>query len=152
MAIWVPLDRSSAASFRGPGIVEGLKILEQVKRQVNVPILTDVHETAQVAPAADVVDVLQVPAFLARQTDLLLKDRRGRFVVLCPETDLANATLLANRLSHSVKEKNDFTGYWGVAAFPEDALTFEDLLRKGSERLTRFVPLPDERVAAYPIN
>ena len=64
-------NRSSNASFRGPGLVEGLKILDRVKREVGVAVLTDVHETSQAAPAAQVVDVLQVPAFLARQTDLL---------------------------------------------------------------------------------
>lgn len=74
-------NRSSASSFRGPGLVEGLEILEQVKQQVGVPVLTDVHETEQVEAAAKVVDVLQVPAFLARQTDLLLAcARTGRWV------------------------------------------------------------------------
>ncbi len=65
-------NRSSAGSFRGPGLEEGLKILARIKRELAVPVLTDVHETAQVAPAAQVVDILQVPAFLARQTDLLV--------------------------------------------------------------------------------
>ncbi|HWB55197.1 MAG TPA: 3-deoxy-8-phosphooctulonate synthase [Tepidisphaeraceae bacterium] len=65
-------NRSSGDSFRGPGLEEGLKILGNLKAKLGVPVLTDVHETSQVAPAAKVVDVLQVPAFLARQTDLLL--------------------------------------------------------------------------------
>jgi 2-dehydro-3-deoxyphosphooctonate aldolase (KDO 8-P synthase) len=65
-------NRSSNASFRGPGIKDGLAILDQVKRQVSIPILTDVHEANQATEAAQVVDILQVPAFLARQTDLLL--------------------------------------------------------------------------------
>jgi 2-dehydro-3-deoxyphosphooctonate aldolase (KDO 8-P synthase) len=65
-------NRSSNASFRGPGLHEGLATLARVKRELGVPVLTDVHEVAQVVPAAEVVDVLQVPAFLARQTDLLL--------------------------------------------------------------------------------
>ena len=64
-------NRSSNSSFRGPGIVEGLKILDRVKREMNLPVLTDIHEPPQAAPAAEVVDILQVPAFLARQTDLL---------------------------------------------------------------------------------
>ena len=64
-------NRSSNATFRGPGLTDGLVVLERVKREVGVPVLTDVHETAQVPVAARVVDVLQVPAFLARQTDLL---------------------------------------------------------------------------------
>jgi 2-dehydro-3-deoxyphosphooctonate aldolase (KDO 8-P synthase) len=64
-------NRSSNSSFRGPGMVEGLKILGRVKSEVGVPVLTDIHEPDQAAPAAEVVDILQVPAFLARQTDLL---------------------------------------------------------------------------------
>jgi len=65
-------NRSSNSSFRGPGLQEGLKILDKVKRELGVPVLTDVHETAQVSPAGEVVDILQIPAFLARQTDLLI--------------------------------------------------------------------------------
>ena len=64
-------NRTSSSSFRGLGIDEGLAILAAVKREVGVPVLTDVHETAEVAPAAEVVDVLQIPAFLCRQTSLL---------------------------------------------------------------------------------
>lgn len=64
-------NRTSIHSFRGPGLEAGLKILASVKEQLGVPVLTDFHEAAQAAPAAEVVDVLQVPAFLARQTDLL---------------------------------------------------------------------------------
>src|SRR3954454_19033347 len=65
-------NRSSNATFRGPGLTDGLVVLERVKREVGVPVLTDVHEADQVPVAARVVDVLQVPAFLARQTDLLV--------------------------------------------------------------------------------
>ncbi len=64
-------NRSSGASFRGPGADEGLKILAEVKRQIGVPVLTDVHEIGQIAAAAAVVDVLQTPAFLCRQTDFI---------------------------------------------------------------------------------
>ena len=64
-------NRSSGASYRGPGMDEGLRILEKVRRQVGVPVLTDVHDKEQVAPVAEVVDMLQTPAFLARQTDFI---------------------------------------------------------------------------------
>jgi 2-dehydro-3-deoxyphosphooctonate aldolase (KDO 8-P synthase) len=64
-------NRSSGKSFRGPGMDEGLRILAKVRREVGVPVLTDVHEADQVAAVADVVDVLQTPAFLARQTDFI---------------------------------------------------------------------------------
>ena len=64
-------NRSSDQSFRGPGMEEGLGILEEVKRQIGVPVLTDVHDIGQVEPVAAVVDVLQTPAFLCRQTDFI---------------------------------------------------------------------------------
>jgi 2-dehydro-3-deoxyphosphooctonate aldolase (KDO 8-P synthase) len=65
-------NRTSIASYRGPGLTEGLRILGRIRADVGVPILTDIHEPAHAAPAAEVADVLQIPAFLCRQTDLLL--------------------------------------------------------------------------------
>jgi 2-dehydro-3-deoxyphosphooctonate aldolase (KDO 8-P synthase) len=64
-------NRSSIHSFRGPGIDEGLKIFQEIKSTFNIPLITDVHEIAQAAPVAEVCDVIQLPAFLARQTDLV---------------------------------------------------------------------------------
>ncbi|MBX3474440.1 MAG: 3-deoxy-8-phosphooctulonate synthase [Planctomycetes bacterium] len=64
-------NRTSGKSFRGPGIEEGLKQLAKIKQQFDVPVLTDVHDAAQCGPVAEVCDVLQIPAFLCRQTDLL---------------------------------------------------------------------------------
>ncbi|TZG09493.1 MULTISPECIES: 3-deoxy-8-phosphooctulonate synthase [Comamonas] len=65
-------NRSSIHSYRGPGLEEGLRIFEAVKKEFGVPVITDVHEPWQAAPVAEVVDVLQLPAFLARQTDLVV--------------------------------------------------------------------------------
>ena len=65
-------NRSSINSYRGPGIKQGLKTLEEVKSQVNVKVLTDIHECAQVKDVCSVADVIQIPAFLCRQTDLLI--------------------------------------------------------------------------------
>lgn len=74
-------NRSSANSFRGPGMVDGLAVLKRVRTEVGVPVLTDVHEPVQARPVAEVVDVLQIPAFLARQTDLLVAaGRTGRVI------------------------------------------------------------------------
>lgn len=64
-------NRSSIHSFRGPGLEEGLRIFEEIKSTFNVPVITDVHEISQAAPVAEVCDVIQLPAFLARQTDLV---------------------------------------------------------------------------------
>src|SRR4029077_5473437 len=65
-------NRTSIRSYRGPGLKEGLRILKMIKDELNLPVLTDVHQTADVAKVAEVVDVLQVPAFLSRQTDLVV--------------------------------------------------------------------------------
>jgi 2-dehydro-3-deoxyphosphooctonate aldolase (KDO 8-P synthase) len=65
-------NRTSIRSYRGPGLKEGLRILKKVKDEVHIPVLTDVHQVADVAAVADVVDVLQIPAFLCRQTDLIV--------------------------------------------------------------------------------
>src|SRR5262245_29172934 len=74
-------NRTSLQSFRGPGLAEGLETLATVKSEVGVPVLTDIHETWQAERAAEVVDVLQIPAFLARQTDLLVAAARtGRAI------------------------------------------------------------------------
>lgn len=74
-------NRSSASSFRGPGIKEGLRILGAIKKKFGLPILTDIHDASQAAPAAKVCDVIQIPAFLCRQTDLLIAaGKTGRAV------------------------------------------------------------------------
>jgi 2-dehydro-3-deoxyphosphooctonate aldolase (KDO 8-P synthase) len=74
-------NRSSVKSFRGPGLREGLRILGKIKSELKLPILTDIHEASQAAPAAEVCDVLQIPAFLSRQTDLLIAAAKtGRVV------------------------------------------------------------------------
>jgi len=70
-------NRSSIKSFRGQGMELGLEVLQAVKKEFGVPVLTDVHEISQVVPVAEVVDVLQIPAFLCRQTDLILEAARS---------------------------------------------------------------------------
>ncbi len=74
-------NRTSGRSYRGPGLAGGLRALDAIKRRTGLPILTDIHEPAQAGPAAEVADVLQIPAFLSRQTDLLVAAARtGRVV------------------------------------------------------------------------
>src|SRR5271156_6753824 len=101
-------NRSSGLSFRGPQIEEGLRILGRIKERTGLPILSDVHDIAQVGPAAEVCDILQIPAFLCRQTDLLLAaGRTGRAVnvkkgqFLAP-WDIANA---AEKIASTGNEK-----------------------------------------------
>src|SRR5438270_2748603 len=74
-------NRTSLKSFRGPGLEEGLRVLRKVKKDVQIPVLTDVHETADVGKVAEVADILQIPAFLCRQTDLIVAAAKsGRIV------------------------------------------------------------------------
>ena len=74
-------NRSSLKAFRGPGLKEGLRILHKIKKELKIPILTDIHDISQAEPAAEVCDVLQIPAFLARQTDLLIAaGKTGRVI------------------------------------------------------------------------
>jgi len=98
-------NRTSASSYRGPGLTEGLRVLERVRGTVNVPILTDIHEPSQAAAAANVVDVLQIPAFLSRQTDLIVAAARtGRAV------NIKKGQFLAPRDMRHAIEKVTSTG------------------------------------------
>jgi len=97
-------NRSSLGSYRGPGLEEGLRILEEVRREIGVPVLTDVHEDTPLAAVAGVVDILQTPAFLCRQTDFILRVaaqgkpvniKKGQFLApaeMCNVVDKARST------------------------------------------------------------
>jgi 2-dehydro-3-deoxyphosphooctonate aldolase (KDO 8-P synthase) len=113
-------NRTSASSYRGPGLDRGLEILAAIRKQVGVPILTDVHEASQVAPAAEVCNVLQIPAFLCRQTDLLeaagrsgaaINIKKGQFV---SPWDMRNAVEKIERTGNSrilITERGTTFGY-----------------------------------------
>src|SRR5688500_642867 len=113
-------NRSAASSFRGPGIEDGLVVLKRVKDEVGVPVLTDVHEVAQVAEAATVVDVLQVPAFLARQTDLLVacahtgravNIKKGQFMAPQEMGNAVEKVRSAGGKTITLTERGTFFGY-----------------------------------------
>src|SRR3954447_27021134 len=113
-------NRSSNASFRGPGLTDGLVVLDRIRKDLGVPVLTDVHEPEQAAIAAKVVDVLQVPAFLARQTDLLqacgrtgktVNVKKGQF--MSPQ-EMANAVEKVRSAGNGrlmLTERGTFFGY-----------------------------------------
>jgi len=113
-------NRSSNASFRGPGLTDGLVVLERVKNELGIPVLTDIHEPEQAAVAAKVVDILQVPAFLARQTDLLIAcGKTGRYVnvkkgqFMSPQ-EMANAVEKVKSAGNDrvmLTERGTFFGY-----------------------------------------
>lgn len=83
---------------------------------------------------------------LIRQTDLPLRDRRGRYIILCPETNFSSVESFARRVSQAVVDKTGMRVLWGVASFPDEALTFEDLLQKARERLLSGGTLADDKV------
>ncbi|QKF64215.1 3-deoxy-8-phosphooctulonate synthase [Campylobacter corcagiensis] len=93
-------NRTSIKSFRGPGLEEGLKILDEVKREFGMKILTDIHESSQAKPASEVADILQIPAFLCRQTDLLVAAAKTKAIV-----NIKKGQFLApDQMKHSVKK------------------------------------------------
>lgn len=130
-------NRSSIASFRGPGMKEGLRILGEIKKRFALPILTDVHDVAQVAPAAEVCDAIQVPAFLCRQTDLLVAAgksscavniKKGQFV---SPWEMGNAVeKIASTGNHKiiVTERGASFGYQNLVV---DMRSFPILLKLG---------------------
>ena len=130
-------NRTSAASFRGPGLREGLRVLGRVRETADVPILTDIHEPAHAKPAAEVADVLQIPAFLSRQTDLLvaaaatgrvINIKKGQF--LAPE-DMRHAVAKVTSAGNSrvlVTERGVSFGYHNLVV---DMRTFPILRELG---------------------
>jgi len=88
--------RSSIHSFRGPGLDEGLKILQEIKQKFNVPVITDVHEADQAAPTAEVCDVIQLPAFLARQTDLVAAMAKTNAVINVKKPQFLSPSQMGN--------------------------------------------------------
>lgn len=113
-------NRTSGKSFRGPGLVEGLRILGKVKREVGVRVLTDVHDISQVGPAAEVADILQVPAFLCRQTDLVeavartgrgVNIKKGQFVAPTDIVQSARKAYAAGNPNVLVTERGSSFGY-----------------------------------------
>ena len=113
-------NRTSGESFRGPGVGEGLAVLEKVKREVGVPVLTDVHEREQATVAGEVCDVLQIPAFLARQTDLLVAAARtgravnikkGQFMAPAEMHTAAAKVRDAGNAKAMLTERGTFFGY-----------------------------------------
>ena len=100
-------NRSSISSFRGPGLEKGLQVLAEVKRRFGVPVLTDVHEPWQAAPVAEVADILQLPAFLARQTDLVVAIARTGAVINVKKPQFLAPQEMAHIISKCREAGND---------------------------------------------
>jgi len=100
-------NRSSEQSYRGPGLTEGLRILRRIKEQFALPILTDIHEVSHAAIAAEVADILQIPAFLSRQTDLLVAAGKTGRVVNLKKGQFLSPWEMANAVEKVTKAGND---------------------------------------------
>ncbi len=111
-------NRSSIKSYRGPGLEEGLRVLEKIKQSCGVPILTDVHSCAEAAEAAKVVDIIQIPAFLCRQTDLVIACGQAGLPV-----NVKKGQFLAPEDLNNVAEKIEVTGNRSIM-FTERGTTF----------------------------
>ena len=113
-------NRTSISSFRGPGLEKGLQILDEVRKQTKLPVMTDVHEPAQAKDVGDVVDCLQVPAFLCRQTDLLcecaktgkaVNIKKGQFISPAEMKNVVDKIIACDNKRILLTERGTFFGY-----------------------------------------
>ena len=129
-------NRSSIDSYRGPGLDEGLEILAEVKREMRVPVLTDVHEREQVAPVSEVADVLQIPAFLCRQTDFVVavarsgkvvNVKKGQFLAPWDMGNIVDKILSANNDQILLTERGASFGYNNLISDMRSLLVMREL-------------------------
>ena len=99
-------NRSSISSFRGPGIDEGLRMLEKVKSEFNVPVITDIHEPSQAEQVAEVIDVIQIPAFLCRQTDLVIAAAKTKKIIQFKKPQFLSAIEMKNVIEKCMQAGN----------------------------------------------
>ena len=113
-------NRTAASSFRGPGLVDGLQILAEIKKEFDVPVLSDVHRISEISEAARVLDILQIPAFLCRQTDLIVEAARsgkvvnikkGQFLAPWDMTNVVEKVLSAGNRNILITERGTIFGY-----------------------------------------
>ena len=113
-------NRTAASSFRGPGLVDGLQILAEIKKEFDVPVLSDVHRISEISEAARVLDILQIPAFLCRQTDLIVEAagsgkvvniKKGQFLAPWDMTNVVEKVLSAGNRNILITERGTIFGY-----------------------------------------
>jgi 2-dehydro-3-deoxyphosphooctonate aldolase (KDO 8-P synthase) len=130
-------NRSSLKAFRGPGLKEGLRILRKIKSELKLPILTDIHDVSQAEPAAEVCDVLQIPAFLARQTDLLIAAgntgrvinlKKGQFLSPWDMANVAEKVASTGNTKITLTERGTSFGYQNLVV---DMRSFPIMQRTG---------------------
>jgi 2-dehydro-3-deoxyphosphooctonate aldolase (KDO 8-P synthase) len=130
-------NRTSIDAFRGPGIVEGLKILKRIKNELNIPVLSDVHRKAEIEAAAGVLDVIQVPAFLCRQTDFILEVARtqkpinikkGQFLAPWDMAHVVNKVTSTGNSKILLTERGTMFGYNNLVV---DFRSFQEMKKTG---------------------
>ena len=113
-------NRTAASSFRGPGLVDGLQILAEIKKEFDVPVLSDVHRISEISEAARVLDILQIPAFLCRQTDLIVEAagsgkvvniKKGQFLAPWDMANVVEKVLSAGNRNILITERGTMFGY-----------------------------------------
>lgn len=149
-------NRSSMNSFRGPGLDEGLRILKRVKDELNIPIITDVHETIQMDKIAQVADIIQIPAFLCRQTDLLESAAKTGKIIQVKKGQFCSAEQM-----HKCKEKliafgnpnvilcergNSF-GYQDIVVDPRNLIWLQSDTNLVSMDITHCLQTPSQKLA-----
>jgi 2-dehydro-3-deoxyphosphooctonate aldolase (KDO 8-P synthase) len=144
-------NRSSGKSFRGPGLTKGLKTLAEVKKRTGLPVLTDIHEVQQAAPVAEVCDILQIPAFLARQTDLLfaagktgrvVNVKKGQFMAPWDMKQVVNKLAEVGNERVLLTERGASFGYGNLVSDMRSIPLMQDLGRPVIFDATHSVQLP----------
>ena len=100
-------NRSSINSFRGPGLEEGLKILQEIKDTFNIPVITDIHEPDQAKPVSEICEIVQIPAFLARQTDLVTAAAQTNSIIQFKKPQFLSAPEMKNTIEKCISAGND---------------------------------------------
>jgi len=100
-------NRSSINSFRGPGLEEGLKILQEIRDTFNIPVITDIHEPDQAKPVSEICEIVQIPAFLARQTDLVIAAAQTNSVIQFKKPQFLSAPEMKNTIEKCISAGND---------------------------------------------
>ena len=124
-------NRTSIQSFRGPGLAKGLETLQKVKDKFGIPVTTDIHETVQVKSASDVVDVLQIPAFLCRQTDLLLAAGQSGCIVNVKKAQFLSGVEMvhpANKIESTGNQKILFTERGNIIGYGNLVVDFRNII------------------------
>ena len=144
-------NRSSIKSFRGPGLEEGLKILAAVKKEFNLPIVTDIHKEEEAKPAAEVADVLQIPAFLCRQTDLLVAAaktekivniKKGQFLAPSQMKSIAQKVIDSGNDKILITERGTTFGYNNLVSDMRSIKIIQDMGYPVVSDATHSVQLP----------